>query len=62
MKQLRDVYKKVRLMDIKKGDVFRMYEGEKPIVDNHGRSEWEAKGDAYLMDNDVWGVDISEEG
>ncbi len=50
----------VEMKDIRRGDVFRMFEGicsNEPVVDDEGMYQWRALEDAIIMDiSGAWGV------
>jgi len=62
MEDLRDVYvfrskdtgwEKVRMIEIKTGDLFKMYESDGRQVFYDGRGEWFATRDAFLNEKGV---------
>jgi len=53
-------WKTLSFYDIKAGNIFRLFDGDAPVVGKGdilmGTTEWKAASDAYLRNN-VWTVD-----
>lgn len=46
--------------NLKKGDTFRIFDGEIPVKDGDGRDQWIADSDAYVHDDGTrkrWRID-----
>ena len=54
-----NVWKETRFEDLKSGDIFRMFDGDDPVVGKgellEGTTEWKAACDSYLRDG-VWTI------
>ena len=54
-----DEWQRVRFMDLKIGDRFRLFESEggEPVLRDNGEAEWVAQGDAYV-ENDAGTIEV----
>lgn len=43
-----DEWRDVRMIDVRKGERFRMFERERPVVDKEGRTEWIARTNGFV--------------
>lgn len=54
-----DEWVECKMKDLKKGNKFRLYDDEKPVIVG-GESVFDAIGDPYLNEIDEWEIEVKD--
>lgn len=58
-KVVNQAYEECEMKDIRKGDVFKMYEANgEEVINEHNETVFHAISDAYVYENNIWMVDV----
>lgn len=55
-----NMFRGIDFKDLKKGNLFRLFDNDEPVIDNNGFTVWKALSDAYLNDEGVWQINIMD--
>jgi hypothetical protein len=48
----------IEFKDLRKGDLFRLFDNDNPVINQDGFSVFKAESDAYLNAEGIWQIDI----